>query len=109
MAKKSAGKILVKFTAAQILAKAQILSNKRGLPVIIGADWNIQVQKIKLPDRAIMACPESSERDNDLESSFEDDGIDAIIMLTPEVSVFYSYYDDISDPDFSAYGIERTL
>jgi len=109
LAKKAAGKILVKFIADQILAKAQILSNNRMLPVIIGADWNIPVQNIELPDGAIMACPESSERDNDLENRFEDDGIDAIIMLTPEVLLFFSYYDDSSDPDFLAYGIERTL
>ena len=80
--------------AEQIMAKAQILSNMRHLPVIIRADWNIPVEKINLPDGAIMACPESSERENDLESSFEADGIDAIFMLSPEVSKFSTAFFD---------------
>ncbi len=80
------GEMLMTLTISdRILAQAQILSNNRQLPVIVGADWNIPVEKIELPSGAIMACPESSERDNYLENSFEADGIDAIIMLTPKV------------------------
>ena len=66
-----------------LLANAQQLADTKQIPVILCGDWNCLVDEINLPFGAFQALPMSPGGDNNLDSSFEERGIDTIFFLNP--------------------------
>jgi exonuclease III len=66
-----------------IISQAQQFANDRKVTVILCGDWNCPVNYINLPDGACLPIPMSARGDTDLDSSFEEGGIDGMILLNP--------------------------